>query len=225
MHSLQEAKDRCEEGTMKKTYRMHLMICGGTACVSNHSFVIKKALEEELKKTHLDGEIELVTTGCQGMCETGPLLVVKPDNIFYNHLQIDDIPHLVEEHFLKGRPVKHLMHIPPEESETLPKLSDIQFFNKQILVALRNRGLIDADQIDDYIGRDGYKAITKALTEMEPEDIIGEIKKSGLRGRGGAGFPTGTEMGDGAPGIRFAQIYHLQRGRRRSRRLHGPEHR
>ena len=178
---------------MKTTFRLHLMICGGTACSSNHSFAVKKALEEELKKTNLDREIQLETTGCQGLCETGPLLVVKPDNIFYNHLQVEDIPYLVEEHFLKGRPVKRLMHIPPEESETLPKLSDIPFFNKQILVALRNRGLIDADQIDDYIARDGYRALTKALTEMEPGDIVEEIKKSGLRGRGGAGFPTGQK--------------------------------
>lgn len=169
------------------------MVCGGTACVSNHSFEIKEALEREIKKHGLENEVQVVTTGCNGFCETGPLLVVKPDNIFYNHLKVEDIPYLVEEHLLKGRPVKKFMHIPPSEAAPLPKLSDIDFFKKQILVALRNRGLIDAEKIDDYIARDGYKALTKALEEMTPEEVINEVKEAGLRGRGGAGFPTGMK--------------------------------
>lgn len=147
----------------------------------------------EIKKHGLENEIEIVTTGCNGFCETGPLLLVKPDNIYYNHLKVEDIPFLVEEHLLKGRPVKKFMHIPPAEEGPIPKLSDIDFFKKQILIALRNWGLIDAEKIDDYIARDGYKALTKALTEMKPEEIIQEIKKAGLRGRGGAGFPTGLK--------------------------------
>ncbi len=169
------------------------MVCGGTACVSNHAFEVKEALDNELKKQGLENEVLVVTTGCNGFCEAGPLLVVKPDDIFYNHLTVEDIPHLVEEHFLKGRPVKRLMYTPPEEEVPIPKLSDIGFFQKQILIALRNRGLIDAEKIDDYIGRGGYKALGKALTEMSPEEIIQEIKNSGLRGRGGAGFPTGQK--------------------------------
>lgn len=176
-----------------KLYRMHLMVCGGTACVSNHSFEIKEALEEEIKKQGLESEILVVFTGCNGFCEAGPLLVVKPDNIFYNHLKVEDIPHLVEEHLLKGRPVKELMYTPPAEKTPVPKLSDIGFFKKQILIALRNRGLIDPEKIEDYIARDGYTGIAKALTEMAPQDIIKEIKDSGLRGRGGAGFPTGLK--------------------------------
>lgn len=177
----------------EKFYRMHLMVCGGTACVSNHSFEVKEALEREIKKHGLESEVQVVTTGCNGFCETGPLLVVKPDNIFYNHLKVEDIPFLVEEHLLKGRPVKKFMHIPPSEVAPIPKLSDIDFFKKQILLALRNRGLIDAEKIDDYIARDGYKALTKALEEMSPEEIINEVKEAGLRGRGGAGFPTGVK--------------------------------
>jgi NADH-quinone oxidoreductase subunit F len=179
---------------MKDTlYRLHLMVCGGTACVSNRAFEIKDALEKEIKKQGLDNEVLVVTTGCNGFCEAGPLLVVKPDNIFYNKIALEDIPHLVEEHFLKGRPVKKLMYIPPAEKTPVPILSDIGFFKKQILIALRNRGLIDPEKIDDYIARDGYTALAKALTKMTTEEIIEEIKNSGLRGRGGAGFPTGLK--------------------------------
>jgi NADH-quinone oxidoreductase subunit F len=176
-----------------KHYRMQLNLCGGSACYANFSFDVKKALERELKNQGLEREIEIVTTGCNGFCDTGPLLVVKPDNIYYNHLTPEDIPHLVEEHFLKGRPVKKLMFIPPSEEEFLPKLSELSFFKKQILVALRNRGVIDAEKIDDYIGRNGYMALSKALTEMTPAQILDEVKTAGLRGRGGAGFPTGVK--------------------------------
>jgi NADH-quinone oxidoreductase subunit F len=177
----------------EQLYRLHLMVCGGTACVSNHSFEIKEALEEEIKKRGLEKEVLVVTTGCNGFCEAGPLLVVKPDNIFYNRIQIEDVPHLVEEHFLKGRPVKKLMYTPPAEKAPVPVLSEIGFFKKQILIALRNRGMIDPEKIDDYIAREGYTALAKALTEMAPEAIIKEVKESGLRGRGGAGFPTGVK--------------------------------
>ncbi len=177
----------------EKHYRMQLNLCGGSACYANHSFEVKKALESELKKQGLEREVEIVTTGCNGFCDTGPLLVVKPENIYYNHLKPEDIPYLVEEHFLKGRPVKRLMFIPPSEEEFLPKLSELSFFKKQILVALRNRGVIDAEKIDDYIGRNGYMAVSKALTEMTPEQILDEIKAAGLRGRGGAGFPTAVK--------------------------------
>lgn len=181
------------EKTKDKTYRLHLMVCAGTACVSNNSFEIKSTLEEEIKKQGLENEVLVVATGCNGFCERGPLLVVQPGNIFYQQLTVKDIPFLVEEHFLKGRPVKKLMYIPPEEKTPVPVLSDIDFFKKQLLIALRNRGLIDPEKIDEYIARDGYKAMAKALTSMTPDEIISEIKKSGLRGRGGAGFPTGIK--------------------------------
>jgi len=174
-------------------YRLHLMLCAGTACVSNNSFKIKEVLEEELKKQGLDEEVLVVMTGCNGFCALGPIMTVMPDLIFYHSLTEDVIPHLVEEHFLKGRPVEKLMFTPPAEEVVIPKIMDIGFFARQTLIALRNRGLIDPEKIDEYIARDGYKALAKALTEMTPEEIITEIKNSGLRGRGGAGFPTGLK--------------------------------
>jgi len=172
---------------------MHLMLCAGTGCVSNKSLKIKEALEKELKKHKLEEEILTVLTGCNGFCAQGPIMVVHPDEIFYQMLTEKDIPHLVEEHFLKGRPVKKLMYTPPKEEAPVPKMSDIGFFKEQRLIALRNRGLIDPEKIDEYIARDGYSALARALTSMTPETIIKEIKDSGLRGRGGAGFPTGRK--------------------------------
>jgi len=176
-----------------KTYRMHLMLCAGTGCVSNGSFRIKAALERELARRNLEEEVAVVTTGCNGFCAQGPVMTVQPEGIFYQLLTEEDIPGLVEEHFLKGRPVTRLMFTPPKEQAPVPKMSDIGFFRKQRLVSLRNRGLIDPEKIEDYIGRGGYRALAKALTVMTSEDIIEEIKKSGLRGRGGAGFPTGLK--------------------------------
>jgi NADH-quinone oxidoreductase subunit F len=174
-------------------HRLDLMICGGTSCVSHNSIEMKALLESEIDRRGLKTEVGVVTTGCLGFCEACPLIVVKPDDIFYARIGVDDIPYLVEEHFLKGRPVKRLMYIPPENGSPVTKLSDIGFFKKQMLIALRNRGLIDAEKIEDYIARDGYKALAKAVSEMAPEDIIREVKVSGLRGRGGAGFPTGLK--------------------------------
>ena len=176
-----------------KTYRTHLMLCAGTGCVSNNSFKIKEALEKEIKKHCLQDEILVVMTGCNGFCAVGPIMVVKPDGIFYQNLTEEDIPYLVEEHFLKGRPVQKLMYFPPKEKEVIPKMMDIGFFAHQTLIALKNRGLIDPEKIDEYIARDGYRALAKTLTSMTPEQVIKEIKDSGLRGRGGAGFPTGLK--------------------------------
>jgi len=181
------------EKAKDKTYRLHLMVCAGTGCVSNHSYEIKEALEKEIKKHGLENEVTVVPTGCNGFCERGPILVVQPGNIFYQQMAVKDVPHLVEEHFLKGRPVSKFMYTPPEEKKPVPVLNDIPFFKKQVLIALRNRGLIDPEKIDESIARDGYKALVKALTEMTPDKIITEITLSGLRGRGGAGFPTGLK--------------------------------
>ena len=174
-------------------YRTHLMLCAGTGCVSNKSFNIREALQAELHKRGLQDEILVVMTGCNGFCAVGPIMIVQPDGIFYQNLTEEDIPYLVEEHFLKGRPVPKLMYSPPEEKTPIPTMSDIGFFSRQTLIALRNRGLIDPEKIDEYIARDGYRALAKALTSMTPEEIIKEIKDSGLRGRGGAGFPTGRK--------------------------------
>ncbi|MCX6601669.1 MAG: NADH-quinone oxidoreductase subunit NuoF [bacterium] len=169
------------------------MVCAGTGCVANHSFEIKKALEDEVKKRGLENEVQVVATGCNGFCAEGPLMVVQPEGIFYHQVTIKDIPHLVEEHFLKGRPVQKLMYVPPDAKAPIPKMSDISFFNRQMLIALRNRGLIDPEKIDEAIGRGAYSALAKVLTAMTPPEVVSLIKASGLRGRGGGGFPTGIK--------------------------------
>jgi len=174
-------------------YRMHLMLCAGTGCVSSGSYEIKKALEQELEKRGLSHEVSVVMTGCNGFCAQGPVMVVQPDEIFYQRLKVKDVPHLVEEHMLKGRPVEKLMYTPPAKKAAVPKMSEIGFFGKQRLLALRNRGLIDPELIDEYIARDGYKALAKCLTQMKPEEVVKEMTASGLRGRGGGGFPTGVK--------------------------------
>jgi NADH:ubiquinone oxidoreductase subunit F (NADH-binding)/(2Fe-2S) ferredoxin len=176
-----------------KQYRTHCLVCHGTGCVSNHAFDIQKVLEREIAKHGLENEVAIVTTGCNGFCERGPIMVVQPENIFYQQLKEKDVPFLVEEHFLKGRPVQKLIYVPPKEEIAIPKMSEIDFFKHQLLVVLRNRGRIDPEKIDDYIAYDGYQAMVKALTEMTPKEIINEVKISGLRGRGGAGFPTGLK--------------------------------
>jgi NADH:ubiquinone oxidoreductase subunit F (NADH-binding)/(2Fe-2S) ferredoxin len=176
-----------------KQYRTHCLVCAGTGCVSNHAFDIKEALEQEIARQGLADEVAVVTTGCNGFCERGPVMVVQPENIFYQQLKEKDIPFLVEEHLLKGRPVQKLMYVPPKEETAIPIMSDIEFFKHQLLVVLRNRGRIDPEKIDEYIAYDGYQAMAKALTEMTAEQILNEVKVSGLRGRGGAGFPTGMK--------------------------------
>ena len=176
-----------------KPERVHLMLCAGTGCVSNKSFRIGEVLREELQKHGLEDEVGVVLTGCNGFCAQGPVMVAKPDEIFYQLLGEEDVPELVEEHFLKGRPVERLMFTPHGGETAVPLMGDIPFFSKQRLIALRNRGMIDPERIDEYIARDGYAALATALTEMTPEEIIQEVKTSGLRGRGGAGFPTGRK--------------------------------
>jgi NADH:ubiquinone oxidoreductase subunit F (NADH-binding)/(2Fe-2S) ferredoxin/NAD-dependent dihydropyrimidine dehydrogenase PreA subunit len=174
------------------------MLCGGTGCIAGGSLKIKKALDEELKNRGLEHEINVVLTGCNGFCAEGPVMTVYPEDIFYKKVKETDIPLIVEEHFIKGRPVESLMYKEPIKKQTIPLMKEIPFFSLQVLRALRNKGLIDAEKIEEYIARDGYQAAAKALTQMTPEQIIDEIKKSGLRGRGGAGFPTGLKWEESA---------------------------
>jgi NADH-quinone oxidoreductase subunit F len=176
-----------------KMYRTHLLLCGGTACHASGSVEVRKALEKEIVEKGLADEVRVIETGCNGFCAQGPVLVVQPDSIFYQKVHVEDIPELVEEHMLKGRPVKRLFYVEPASFETIPGLGEIPFFSKQLLRVLRNRGILDPEVIDEYIARDGYQGAGKALLEMTPEEIVGEMKKSGLRGRGGAGFPTGLK--------------------------------
>lgn len=185
------AKTRTPKKKESASYR--LLVCSGTGCVSNHSFEIKKALEKEIKKHKLDKEVLVATTGCHGFCERGPMIHVQPDDIYYQKIKTKDIPYLVGEHFLNKRPVNKFIFKPPKAKDVIPKMSDIDFFKHQQLIVLRNRGRIDPEKIDEYIAFDGYTALAKVLTEMKPEEVIQEIISSGLRGRGGAGFPTGTK--------------------------------
>ena len=179
-----------------------LLVCAGTGCVSNHSLKIKAALSAEIEKRDLQERVRVVTTGCNGFCANGPIVVVKPDDIFYQLLAEEDIPELVEEHFVKGTPVKRLMYRPDKGEQPIARMNDIPFFGKQQLIALANRGLVDPEKIEEYIALDGYRGLVKVLSEMSPEQVIEEIKASGLRGRGGAGFPTGKkwEFCRSAPG-------------------------
>lgn len=175
------------------TFRTELLLCGGTGCHASGSLQIKEALKAELVRHRLENEIKIIETGCNGFCAQGPIMIVQPENIFYQKLRVEDIPFLVEEHFLKGRPVKKLFYKEPASASTIPNMNDIPFYSKQMLIVLRNRGVIDPENIDEYIARDGYVGLGKALLEMTPSEIIEQVKISGLRGRGGAGFPTGLK--------------------------------
>ncbi|MFH1114099.1 MAG: NADH-quinone oxidoreductase subunit NuoF [Pseudomonadota bacterium] len=175
------------------SYRMHFMMCAGTGCLASGSADVRAALEKELAKRNLQDEVQIIMTGCNGFCAMGPLVVVYPDGVFYNQVKPEHAPLIVEEHVLKGRVVEKLLFKEPVEKSAVPLMKDIGFFGLQRLIVLRNRGLIDAENIDEYIARDGYAALGKALLEMTPEQVIEEVKKSGLRGRGGGGFPTGLK--------------------------------
>jgi len=185
-----------------KVFRSHLLICGGTGCHASGSIAVKKALVDELDKRNLAEEIKVVETGCNGFCAMGPIMVVYPEGIIYMNITAEDIPELVDEHFIKGRPLERLFYKEPGKEEGIPSMQDIPFFALQDVRVLRNRGLIDPENIEEYIARDGYAGLAKALTEMTPEQIVQEVLKSGLRGRGGAGFPTGLkwQFAQGSPG-------------------------
>lgn len=174
-------------------YRANIMMCAGTGCVACNALKVKDALVDEISRRGLENEIQIVLTGCNGFCSNAPIMSVQPEGIFYQKLKIEDIPVIVEEHLLKGRPVEKLMYREPEAKTSVPLMNDIPFFKLQVLRALRNKGMIDPENIEDYISRDGYQGTAKALLEMTPEEIIKTMKDSGLRGRGGAGFPTGLK--------------------------------
>ena len=176
-------------------YRSHVLVCGGTGCSSSGSAKLIERFEEQLKEKGLDKEVKVVRTGCFGLCEAGPVVIVYPEGTFYSRVKEEDVDEIVSEHLLKGRKVQHLVYVDHKthESSVQKSLNEIGFYKQQQRVALRNCGVIDPENIDEYIAFDGYKALAKALTEMTPEQVCQEVLDSGLRGRGGAGFPTGKK--------------------------------
>ena len=174
-------------------YRSNVLVCGGTGCTSSNSLKIVEVLKEELQKHGLEKEVNVITTGCFGLCALGPIMVVYPEGSFYSMVKVEDIPEIVEEHLLKGRIVTRLLYQETVQEDTIKSLNKTAFYAKQKRVALRNCGVIDPEKIDDYIAMDGYAALGKVLTEMTPADVIQTMLDSGLRGRGGAGFPTGLK--------------------------------
>ncbi len=174
-------------------YRSHVLVCGGTGCTSSNSAAIIEALEKELEAKGLKDEVKVIKTGCFGLCALGPVMVVYPEGCFYSEVKVENIPEIVEEHLLKGRIVKHLLYDETVQTESIKSINETNFYKKQKRVALRNCGVIDPENIEEYIAMDGYQALAKALTEMTPEDVINVVKESGLRGRGGGGFPTGLK--------------------------------
>ena len=175
-------------------FRSQVLICGGTGCTSSGSPELIRLFEEKIKAAGLEKEVKVVRTGCFGLCAMGPIVIVYPEGAFYSHIKAEDVDEIVSEHLVKGRVVRHLLcKEAVEEEGTTKSLDEVDFYKKQKRVALRNCGVIDPEKIDEYIAFDGYKALAKVLTEMKPQEVIDTIKASGLRGRGGAGFPTGMK--------------------------------
>lgn len=180
-------------------YRSHVLVCGGTGCASSKSDLIKKRFEEKIIEMNLEKEVQVISTGCFGLCEEGPIVVVYPEGSFYAKMQINRVDRIVEEHLYKGRIVREFLYEESIADEKLKSLSQIDFYSKQKRVALRNCGVINPENIEEYIARDGYQALGKALTQMTPDEVIQVVKDSNLRGRGGGGFPTGAKWSFAAP--------------------------
>ena len=174
-------------------YRSHVLVCGGTGCTSSNSQKIIEAMEAEIKAKGLEKEVQVIRTGCFGLCALGPIMIVYPEGCFYSEVKVEDVPEIVEEHLLKGRMVKRLLYEETVTPEKIKGLNDTDFYKKQKRIALRNCGVINPEDINEYIAYDGYQALAKCLTEYTPEQVIQIVKDSGLRGRGGGGFSTGLK--------------------------------
>lgn len=174
-------------------YKMHLLVCAGTGCHSTESDLVYEILRDEIERKGLSKEVQIIRTGCFGFCEKGPIVKILPDNTFYTQVKPSDAKEIIDEHLIKGRSVHRLLYVDPETMEHVLDSKHMGFYKKQLRIALRNCGTIDPENIDESIGRDAYQALGKVLTEYSPQQTIDTIKQSGLRGRGGAGFPTGLK--------------------------------
>lgn len=186
---------KIREGVPSSTEKAHIMMCGGAGCISSKCLDVVDAMKEALSKNGIADQVQIILTGCMGPCDMGPVAIVYPDATFYRRLKPKDAEAIVEEHIMKGNLVQRLLYRAPGAKEPTPRVDDIDLFAKQKKVVLRNNFYIDPTSIEDYIANDGYAALGKALTKMQPAEIIEEVKKSGLRGRGGAGFSTGMKWG------------------------------
>lgn len=174
-------------------YRSHVLVCGGTGCTSSGCLKIVNKLNEELERHQLEKEVKVVKTGCFGLCEAGPIIIVYPEGAFYSHIKPEDVEKITEEHILKGRIVKELLYKDAVKEGQIKSIDEVNFYKKQQRIALKNCGVINPEVIEEYIAFDGYRALGKVLTEMTPMEVIDLLKKSGLRGRGGGGFTTGMK--------------------------------
>ncbi len=174
-------------------FKMHLLVCGGTGCRASESEQLFHNLKKEVSDKGMENDVQVITTGCFGFCEKGPIVKVMPDNTFYTQVKPEDATEIIAEHVIKGRQVNRLLYVNPETEQHVADSKHMGFYRKQLRIALRNCGFIDPENIEEYISRDGYAALAKCLTEMTPAQVIEEMKKSGLRGRGGGGFPTGLK--------------------------------
>ena len=173
--------------------QMHILVCGGTGCTSSLSNKIAENLRNIIAEKGLSDDVQVVLTGCFGFCEKGPIVKIMPDNTFYTEVKPEDAQEIVEEHIIGGNKVTRLLYTDPKSKKHIEDSKHMDFYKKQLRIALRNCGFIDPENIEEYIANDGYQALAKCLTDYSPEQVIEIIKKSGLRGRGGAGFPTGVK--------------------------------
>nr|MBD3621528.1 NAD(P)H-dependent oxidoreductase subunit E [Sunxiuqinia sp.] len=174
-------------------YKMHLLVCGGTGCKAAQSELIKNNFQNQLEERGLENDIQVIHTGCFGFCEQGPIVKIQPDNTFYVSVTPDDTSEIIEEHLIKGRIVERLLYTDPNTKSQISESKNMDFYKKQVRIALRNCGFINPENIEEYIGNEGYSALGKCLDELSPEETIRIIMDSGLRGRGGGGFPTGLK--------------------------------
>ena len=196
---LREQSDKATDGRCCGldigTEHMQVLICGGTGCKASSSQAISEKITGLIQEKGLSDRVDIVTTGCFGFCEKGPVVKIIPDNTFYTQVKPEDAQEIVNEHIIAGRKVERLLYLDPKSGQHVSDSKHMDFYRKQKRVALRNCGFIDPENIEEYIARDGYKALADSLLNRTPEEVIDEVKRSGLRGRGGGGFPTGVKWG------------------------------